>query len=68
MLTLLEQYENDLLGRVVTMDKWWYYMYDPETEEITKKWKHSKSRTSEILFTIKKKRRQTFDIIASLTD
>ena len=43
MLTLLEQDEEDFFGRLVTMDECWIYLYDPETKEMSKEWKHSKS-------------------------
>ena len=43
MLTLLEQDEEDFFGRLVTMDESWIYLYDPETKEMSKEWKHSTS-------------------------
>ena len=42
-LTLLEQDEDNFFGRLVTMDECWVYLYDPETKEMSKEWKHSKS-------------------------
>ena len=43
MLTLLEQDEEDFFGRLVTMDESWIYLYDPETKEMSKEWKHTTS-------------------------
>ncbi|XP_076067650.1 histone-lysine N-methyltransferase SETMAR-like [Oratosquilla oratoria] len=41
MLTPLEQDEEDFFGRLVTMDESWIYLYDPETNEMSKEWKHT---------------------------
>lgn len=43
MLTLLEQDEEDFFARLITMDECWVYLYDPETKEMSKEWKHSSS-------------------------
>ena len=42
-LTLLEEDEESFFGRLVTMDECWVYLYDPETKEMSKEWKHSTS-------------------------
>ena len=47
MLTLLEQDEEDFFGRLVTMDESWIYLYDPETKEMSKEWKHTTSPLSQ---------------------
>ena len=42
-LTLLERNEDDFFARLVTMDEGWVYLYDPETKEMSKEWKHPSS-------------------------
>ncbi|KAJ7344583.1 hypothetical protein JRQ81_000533, partial [Phrynocephalus forsythii] len=39
-LTLLEQNEDFFFARLVTMDECWVYLYDLETKEMSKEWKH----------------------------
>ncbi|XP_076044826.1 uncharacterized protein LOC143027425 [Oratosquilla oratoria] len=43
MFTLLEQDEEELFGRLVTMDEGWIYLYNSETKEMSKEWKHTTS-------------------------
>lgn len=45
-LTLLERNEDDFFARLVTMDECWVYLYDPETKEMSKEWKHPSSPLS----------------------
>ena len=44
-LDLLQQDEEDFFRRLVTMDECWVYvyLYDPETKEMSKQWKHATS-------------------------
>ncbi|XP_076049161.1 histone-lysine N-methyltransferase SETMAR-like [Oratosquilla oratoria] len=60
MLTLLEQDEEDFLGRLVTMDESWIYMYDQETKEMSKEWKLTTSfppKKAKLQNALKKKHR-----------
>ncbi|KAJ7344747.1 hypothetical protein JRQ81_000697 [Phrynocephalus forsythii] len=42
-LTLLEQNEDNFFACLITMDECWVYLYDPETKEMSKAWKHPSS-------------------------
>ncbi|KAJ7335737.1 hypothetical protein JRQ81_013678 [Phrynocephalus forsythii] len=39
-LTLLEQNEDFFFACLITMGECWVYIYDPETKEMSKEWKH----------------------------
>lgn len=43
MLSVLWKDEDDFFDRLITMDECWVYLYDPETKEMSKQWKHSSS-------------------------
>ena len=43
---LLARYEeegNDLLSRIITVDEWWFYCYQPEWKQSSKQWKRADS-------------------------
>ncbi|KAJ7341156.1 hypothetical protein JRQ81_004950 [Phrynocephalus forsythii] len=39
-LTQLEWNEDNFFARLITMDECWVYLYDLETKEMSKEWKH----------------------------
>ncbi|KAJ7345950.1 hypothetical protein JRQ81_001900 [Phrynocephalus forsythii] len=42
-LTLLERNEDNFFACLVTKDECWVYLYDPDTKEMSKEWKHPSS-------------------------